>query len=54
VYIFDVEREMRPCINTLQGHSASVLDVCFNYNESLLASCDASGTVIVWRRDTKS
>lgn len=51
VYFFDIERTNRPCVNKLQGHSAPVLDVCFNYDESLLASCDADGTVIVWKRE---
>ncbi|GAB6020699.1 WD repeat-containing protein 13 [Chamberlinius hualienensis] len=51
VYFFDVEREFRPCVNKLQGHSAPVLDVCFNYDESLLASSDSKGIVIVWKRE---
>ena len=54
VYFFDVEREEKPCVNKLQGHSAPVLDVCFNHDESMLASCDAQGTVIVWKREMKS
>ena len=54
VYIFDVERETKPCVNKLLGHSAPVLDVCFNYDESMLASCDSSGTVIIWKRDLRS
>ena len=53
VYFFDIERESKPCVNKLQGHSAPVLDVCFNYDESLLASCDANGTVIIWKRNGK-
>ena len=40
VYFFDVERAEKPCVNKLLGHSAPVLDVCWNYDESLLASCD--------------
>ncbi|XP_065836959.1 WD repeat-containing protein 13-like isoform X2 [Oscarella lobularis] len=51
VYFFDVVREARTCINKLQGHSAAVLCVCWNYDESLLASCDEEGTVIVWNRE---
>lgn len=51
VYFFDVERDTKPCVNKLQGHSAPVLDVGFNYDESLLASSDAEGTVIVWKRE---
>lgn len=53
VYFFDTERDSKPCVNKLQGHSAPVLDVCFNYDESLLASCDANGTVIIWKRNDK-
>ena len=41
VYFFDIERSSKPCVNKLQGHSAPVLAVCFNYDESLLASSDA-------------
>ena len=40
VYFFDVEKAEKSCVNKLLGHSASVLDVCWNYDESLLASCD--------------
>ncbi|XP_042910127.1 WD repeat-containing protein 13 [Parasteatoda tepidariorum] len=50
VYFFDLERERKACVNKLQGHSATVIDVCFNYDESLLASSDASGMVIIWKR----
>ncbi len=53
VYFFDVERDSKPCVNKLQGHSAPVLDVCFNCDESLLASCDTDGMVIVWKREQK-
>ena len=54
VYFFDVQRDTKPCVNKLQGHSGAVLDVCFNYDESMLASCDSYGTVIVWKREQKS
>lgn len=53
VYFFDVERAEKPCVNKLLGHSAPVLDVCWNYDESLLASCDTEGTVIVWKREQR-
>jgi WD40 repeat protein len=54
VYFFDVERDStRPCVNRLLGHAAPTLDVAFNYDESLLASCDASGLVIIWKREKK-
>ncbi|KAM7295829.1 WD repeat-containing protein 13 [Ixodes scapularis] len=51
VNFFDVERA-KPLVNKLQGHSAAVLDVCFNYDESLLASSDAQGMVILWKRSS--
>ncbi|XP_014748879.1 PREDICTED: WD repeat-containing protein 13, partial [Sturnus vulgaris] len=50
VHFFDVGRAARATVNTLQGHGAAVLAVAFNCDESLLASGDAGGTVIVWRR----
>ncbi|XP_071797828.1 WD repeat-containing protein 13-like isoform X2 [Asterias amurensis] len=52
VYFYDVERtSSKPCVNKLQGHSGPVLAVSFNYDESLLASCDSEGLVIVWKRE---
>lgn len=51
VWFLDVERDSRPLINRLQGHAAPVLGVTFNYDESLLATSDASGLVIVWKRE---
>ncbi|CAG2212599.1 WD repeat-containing protein 13 [Mytilus edulis] len=50
VYFFDVCKESKPCVNKLLGHSAPVLDVCFNCDESLLASCDEQGMVIIWKK----
>ncbi len=41
VYLFDVEKEGKPCVNKLQGHAQAVVDVCFNHDESFLASGDA-------------
>ena len=53
VYFFDIGKDKKACVNKLLGHSAPVLDVCFNCDESLLASCDAQGMVIIWKREGK-
>lgn len=53
VYFFDVAKDTKACVNKLLGHSAHVIDVCFNCDESLLASCDAQGLVIIWKREGK-
>ncbi|PIO15195.1 hypothetical protein AB205_0102030 [Aquarana catesbeiana] len=53
VYFFDVERATKAIVNKLQGHSAAVLGISFNCDESLLASSDAKGMVIIWRREQK-
>jgi len=50
VMIFNVMNKQKPLINKLQGHSAPVLSICWAYDESLLASSAADGTVIVWKR----
>uniref|UniRef100_A0A1Y1LYP2 WD repeat-containing protein 55 homolog n=1 Tax=Photinus pyralis TaxID=7054 RepID=A0A1Y1LYP2_PHOPY len=51
VYFLDIEKPVsRACVNTLQGHASPVLGVTFNYDESLLATCDLEGLVIVWKR----
>jgi WD40 repeat protein len=52
IYIYDVTKHNKPVINKLMGHSSPVVDVSWNYDESILASCDTSGTVIFWKRDT--
>lgn len=37
-------------LSSLQGHAAPVIDVSLNYDESLLASSDTIGNVIVWKK----
>lgn len=51
VYFLDIERDEKPCVNKLQGHACPVLGVSFNYDESLLATSDQLGLVIVWKRE---
>jgi WD40 repeat protein len=46
VGIFDMENDDKPLVNRLQGHSTVVLDVSFNYDESLLASGDKQVKVL--------
>ncbi|XP_013143005.1 PREDICTED: WD repeat-containing protein 13-like [Papilio polytes] len=51
VYFLDIEGHAgQPVLNKLQGHASAVLGVSFSYDESLLASSDVSGLVIIWRR----
>jgi len=50
VYFFRVNKPDRAGINKLQAHSCSVLAVCFNSDESYLATSDQSGLIIVWKR----
>ncbi len=40
VYFFTFENAETPRVTKLFGHSAPVLDVCWNYDETLMASCD--------------
>ncbi|CAB3361892.1 Hypothetical predicted protein [Cloeon dipterum] len=54
VYFFDIGNERSPCFNKLQGHSSPVLGISFNYDESLLASSDQEGLVILWKRVSKN
>ncbi|PSN32818.1 WD repeat-containing protein 13 [Blattella germanica] len=51
VYFLDIEKEEKPCVNKLQGHACPVLGVSFNYDESLLATSDYQGLVIIWKRE---
>lgn len=47
---FDLERESRPCINKLLGHSEPVVALGFSHDESLMASSDLKNQMIVWRK----
>ncbi|XKL63601.1 hypothetical protein PGB90_005965 [Kerria lacca] len=54
VYFIDIVRDSNFMVNKLQGHSCLVLVVCFNYDESLLATSDQQGMVIIWSREKKT
>lgn len=52
VYFVDIEKVgNKAVVNTLQGHASTVLSISFNYDESLLATSDLQGLVIIWKRD---
>lgn len=54
VYFVDVEKiGSKSVMNTLQGHSSTVLSISFNYDESLLATSDLEGLVIIWTRGSQ-
>jgi WD40 repeat protein len=53
VCVYDMNNQDSPVVSRLQGHSSGVLDVSFNYDQSLLASADHSGTVIVWQTNSQ-
>jgi WD40 repeat protein len=49
VYFFDIEKGT--AFNQLPaGNTVPILDVCWAYDESILASSDTEGTIIIWRR----
>eukprot|EP01027_Heterolobosea_sp_BB2_P019216 GEZU01026997.1.p1 GENE.GEZU01026997.1~~GEZU01026997.1.p1 ORF type:complete len:520 (+),score=79.12 GEZU01026997.1:508-2067(+) len=52
VYIYDIlkKQKQKQVVNKLMGHAAPVISVSFNYDESLLASGDKEGIVILWKR----
>ena len=47
---FDLERNWKPCIDKLSGHSKPVVSVVFSDDEKYLASADTSGQIIVWKK----
>ncbi|VEN51032.1 unnamed protein product [Callosobruchus maculatus] len=51
IYFIDIEKiGSKSVVNTLQGHSSAVLGISFNYDESLLATSDLQGLVIIWKK----
>lgn len=53
VHVIDlaVSPKISECITKLMGHTSPVLDVSWSYDETLLASCDKQGYVILWKRE---
>ncbi|KAI5729416.1 hypothetical protein M8J76_002280 [Diaphorina citri] len=52
VYFLDIQsKEHKNAVNKLQGHACPVLGVSFNYDESLLATSDYQGLIILWSRE---
>lgn len=50
VHLLDSAREGKAArINRLLGHATPALALSFNYDESLLASADHDGQIILWR-----
>eukprot|EP01132_Coremiostelium_polycephalum_P008497 gene8497-10443_t len=47
IYIYDIEQKEKRPMNQLFGHSSPVIDLAFNNDESLLATSDTSGMVII-------
>jgi len=41
-------------VDALQGHSGPVSDVAWNCDETLLASADSAGLVLVWKKGQRS
>ena len=52
VFIFDLtkkENTKKSTVNQLMAHSMAVLDVSWNFDETVLASCSEDGTVVIWK-----
>lgn len=47
-----VENNWSQCIQTLEGHSLSVMSVAFSHDSSVLASASYDGTVRLWHAST--
>lgn len=53
LYIYDMNNQESPVVTRLQGHNSPVMDVSINYDQSLMASGDHQGAVIVWRTNNQ-
>lgn len=55
VHLFDSAREGKAArVNKLHGHATPTLALSFNYDESLLASADHQGLIILWRNHQRN
>lgn len=55
VHLLDSTREGKASrINRLHGHATPTLALSFNYDESLLASADHDGLIILWRNHQRN
>lgn len=55
VHLLDSAREGKAArINRLHGHATPALALSFNYDESLLASADHDGLIILWRNHQRN
>lgn len=55
VHLLDSAREGKAArINRLHGHATPTLALSFNYDESLLASADHDGLIILWRNHQRN
>ncbi|KAL0101269.1 hypothetical protein PUN28_018812 [Cardiocondyla obscurior] len=55
IHLLDSAREGKAArINRLHGHATPVLALAFNYDESLLASADNDGLIILWRNHQRN
>ncbi len=48
--LFDLERNWKPCIDKLSGHSKPIVSTAFSQDVRYLASADTSGQIIVWKK----
>lgn len=53
VFFLDIERESNYAVNKIQGHACVTLGVTFNYDETILATSDIQGIIIIWSRQCK-
>ncbi|GBG75476.1 hypothetical protein CBR_g20107 [Chara braunii] len=49
INFYDFTRQSRPCVNKVQGHRAPVIDCAWNHGETMLATSDSGGLVIIWK-----